>query len=185
MRPLYLSPTSWFILPIVCMRAKSLQSCPTLCDPMDCSPPCFSVHVILQARILVWVAVPSSRGFPDPGIKPTSLVSPALAGGFFTTSTTWEAPYCLLPAPKWLVPLPLKMCLLPVSRVPSPLWKDMWMLGTRSVLTAEARIGEVTRTFSYSLHSYKALKHPFYSLCLLHLSLSSSQLQWQEQVPWG
>ena len=112
-------------------------------------------------------------------------VSPALAGGFFTTSTTWEAAYCLLPVPNCLVPLPLEMCLLPVSRVPSPLWKDMWMLGTRSVLTAEVRIGEVTHTFSYSLHSYKAPKHPFYFLCLLHLSLSSSQLQWQEQVPWG
>ena len=73
MRPLYLSPTSWFILPIVCMHAKSLQLCPTLCDPMDCSPPCFSVHVILQARILEWVAVPCFRGFPDPGIKPMSL----------------------------------------------------------------------------------------------------------------
>ena len=38
------------------------QSCPTLCDPMDCSPPGSSVHGILQARILEWVAMPSSRG---------------------------------------------------------------------------------------------------------------------------
>ena len=38
------------------MRAKSLQSCPTLCDPMDCSPPGSSVHGIFQARILEWVA---------------------------------------------------------------------------------------------------------------------------------
>ena len=35
-----------------CLRAKSLQSCPTLCDPMDCSPPGFSVHRVLQAKIL-------------------------------------------------------------------------------------------------------------------------------------
>ena len=35
--------------------AKSLQSCPTLCDPVDCSPPGFSVHGILQARTLKWV----------------------------------------------------------------------------------------------------------------------------------
>ena len=35
--------------------AKSLQSCPTLCDPTDCSPPGFSVHGILQARTLEWV----------------------------------------------------------------------------------------------------------------------------------
>ena len=39
-----------------------LQSCPTLCDPMDCSPPGSSIHWILQARILGWIVVPSSRG---------------------------------------------------------------------------------------------------------------------------
>ena len=54
------------------------QSCPTLCDPMDCSPPGSSVHGILQARILEWVAIPFSRGsspgdLPDPGIEPRSL----------------------------------------------------------------------------------------------------------------
>ena len=38
------------------------QSCLTLCDPMDYSPPLSSVHGVLQARILVWVAMPSSRG---------------------------------------------------------------------------------------------------------------------------
>ena len=40
--------------------AKSLQSCPTLCNPMDYNPPSSSVHRILQARILEWVAAPSS-----------------------------------------------------------------------------------------------------------------------------
>ena len=44
--------------------AKSLQSCPTLCDPMNYSPPGSSVCGILQARILEWVAKPSSRGSP-------------------------------------------------------------------------------------------------------------------------
>ena len=41
--------------------AKSLQSCPTLCDPMDCSPPGFSIHGILQARTLEWVAISFSN----------------------------------------------------------------------------------------------------------------------------
>ena len=41
--------------------AKSLQSCPTLCDPMDCSLPGFSVHGILQARTLEWVAISFSN----------------------------------------------------------------------------------------------------------------------------
>ena len=65
---------------------------------MDYSPPGSSVHGILQARILEWVAMPSSVGLPDPGIKPVSHF-PALAGGFFTTSATWEAP----PFGEWLV----------------------------------------------------------------------------------
>ena len=42
--------------------AQSLQSCLTLCDPMDCSPPCSSVQGISQARILEWVASSFSRG---------------------------------------------------------------------------------------------------------------------------
>ena len=46
----------------VCACAKSLQSCPTLCDPVDCSPPGSSIHGILRARILEWVAILSSRG---------------------------------------------------------------------------------------------------------------------------
>ena len=48
------------------------QSCLTLCDPMDSSLPGSSVHGILQARILDWVAIPFPRDLPDPGIKPGS-----------------------------------------------------------------------------------------------------------------
>ena len=48
--------------------------CPTLYDPMDCSPPGSSVYGILQARILEWVAIPFSRGSPYPGIEPRSPV---------------------------------------------------------------------------------------------------------------
>ena len=42
-------------------RSEVAQSCPTLCDPMNCSPPGFSVHGIFQARILEWVAISFSR----------------------------------------------------------------------------------------------------------------------------
>ena len=52
----------------------SLQSCPTLWEPMDCSPPVSSVPGILQARILERVAIPFSRGTSNPGIKPRSPV---------------------------------------------------------------------------------------------------------------
>ena len=46
----------------MCMHAKSLQSYPTLCDPMDCSLRGSFAHGILQARILEWVAMPSFKG---------------------------------------------------------------------------------------------------------------------------
>ena len=69
---------------IFSVYAKSLQSCLTLCDPRDCSPTVFSVHGILQARILCGLPFPSPGDIPNPGIEPTSLMSPALAGRFFT-----------------------------------------------------------------------------------------------------
>ena len=43
-----------------------IKSCLTLCDPVDCSPPGSSVHGILQARVLEWVAIPSPRGSSQP-----------------------------------------------------------------------------------------------------------------------
>ena len=73
------------------MHAKLLQPCLTLCDPMNYSPPNPTVHGISQERILELVASSSSRDLPDPGIKPEPLMLPALAGGFFTISATWEA----------------------------------------------------------------------------------------------
>ena len=51
---------------LTCMCAKLLQSCPTLCDTMDHNPSDSSVHGILQARILEWVTMPSSRGSFQP-----------------------------------------------------------------------------------------------------------------------
>ena len=58
---------------------------------MDCSLPGSSVYGISQARILEWIAVPSSRGSSRPRIELAFLASPALSGKFFTTSATWEA----------------------------------------------------------------------------------------------
>ena len=54
--------------------AKLLHLCPTLCNPMDYSPPGSSVHGILQARMLEWVAMPSSRGSSRPRARTTSLL---------------------------------------------------------------------------------------------------------------
>ena len=68
----------------VCVCACS-QSCPTLCDPMDCS--CRASLSMEFCRQEYWSGLlfPPPGDLPDPGIEPTSLVSPVLAGGFFTT----------------------------------------------------------------------------------------------------
>ena len=65
------------------------QSYLTLCDPMDCSPPGSAVHGILQARILEWVAISSSRGSSPP--RDQTQVS-YIAGRFFTIWATRGAP---------------------------------------------------------------------------------------------
>ena len=64
------------------------QSCLTLCDPMDCSPPGSSVHGMLQARMLEWVAFPPPGDLPNPGIE---LTSPGLQY-WQTDSFTSELP---------------------------------------------------------------------------------------------
>ena len=68
------------------MHAKSLQSCPTLCNATDCSPPGSSVHGILQARTLEWVAVPFSRGSSRLWNRTLVSCGSCLAHGFFTLS---------------------------------------------------------------------------------------------------
>ena len=61
--------------PARCLHACSaIRSCPTLCDPMDCSPPGSSVHGILQPSILEWVTILFSRGSYNPGVEPGSPV---------------------------------------------------------------------------------------------------------------
>ena len=73
-----------------CMCAKSLQSCPTLCNPMDCSAPGSCIHGILQARVLEWVAIPFSMGSPWP--REQTCVS-CIEGGLFTIWDTRQAFY--------------------------------------------------------------------------------------------
>ena len=63
----------------------SCSSSPTLCDPIDCSPPGSSVHGILQARILEWIAITFSKGSSSfEGLNPHLLKSLALADGLFS-----------------------------------------------------------------------------------------------------
>ena len=58
---------------------------------MDCGLPGSSVHGVLQQEYFSGLPFPPPGDLPDPGIEPMCLKSPAVAGGFFTTGTTWEA----------------------------------------------------------------------------------------------
>ena len=95
--------TRWYCA-YMCAKSLSLQSCLTLCKPVDHSCTGSSVHGILQAiwkylnikihsRILEWIATLSSKGSYQPRVQTCGLfcTSPALVGEFFTTSITWEA----------------------------------------------------------------------------------------------
>ena len=74
--------------PKPCVLCLAAQSCPTVCNPMDYSPPGSSVHGILQARIPEWVAMPSSRGSSQP--RDWIQVS-SIGGRFFILWATREA----------------------------------------------------------------------------------------------
>ena len=90
------------------MHARSLQSCLPLFGPVDCSSPGSSVRGILQARILEWIVISFSRYHCDLGVEPASLVSPALAGGFFTTGATDDNTHCIFQTTKKEETLPFK-----------------------------------------------------------------------------
>ena len=91
------------------------QSCPTLCDPMDCGPPGSSAHGILQARILEWIAMPSSRGFSQHRDRTQDS---CIAGRFFTIWATGAA-HCLSPFVHFnlWVQCPRAFCLLSLRHV--------------------------------------------------------------------
>ena len=131
---------------MACVCAKSLQSCLTHCDPMDCSLPGFSVHGIFPARILEWVAIFSSRGSSPP--RDRACVScigragslPLVPPGkpqFLATTTLLYVPLSLT-APnssyKWnytaIFNCPLGLCMFSIRQWhPTPVlfvWKIPW-----------------------------------------------------------
>ena len=93
------------------------QSCPTLCHPMNCSPPGSSVHRILQARILEWVGIPFSRGSSPP--RDGTEVS-CFAGRFFTI---WDTKEAHVHSDSWNSSLQSHLCesrILPAAPTPPP-----------------------------------------------------------------
>ena len=90
---------NWILVRAV--RTKSLQSCLILCDPVDCQAPLSKGF----SRQDSWSGLPfpPPGDLPDPGRQSSSLMSPALAGGFFMTSATWESlpGYTFTKLPLW------------------------------------------------------------------------------------
>ena len=90
---LYVYSRAVVLLP--CVKMSVTQSCSTLCNPMDCSPPGSSVHGILQTRILrVRLPCPSLGDLPDPGIEPVSPAwqADSLPPSHLGSPSSWSLP---------------------------------------------------------------------------------------------
>ena len=127
----------------VCMCAQSLQSCQTLCNPRDCSPPGSSVCGIFQERILEWINLPGN--LPGPGTEPVSPVAPALQVDFFFFFNCWDSGE----APKMLFALftllPSQVC----SRVfPEAVWHE------RDLAKCKAIAAFSLLVFCFGKHGY-------------------------------
>ena len=108
------------------------QSCPTLCDPVDCSLPRFSVHGILQARILEWVAIPFSTGSSRP--RNWTRVSALLIKSEKRRKKIWDLqkkePKNLNDSQYSWKTLPMKSNTYSIKKMHSPLWEtraDRWI----------------------------------------------------------
>ena len=99
----------YFFIQYSIMHAQYLQSCQTLYDPTDAGPPGSFVHGILQARILEWIAISSSRGSSWPRDRTSVFYVSCITGRFFTRWTKGKAtpgyflgPWASVVAARWL-----------------------------------------------------------------------------------
>ena len=115
---------------MLCICAQSLQWCPTLCSQRDCSPPGSSIYGILHARMLEWVALPSSRVsfWLEPGIKLTSPLSPALQADSLLVSH-WGSFSALYTQGL------IKPCLMAICNI---MFGEMWILSCKDLKTLTA-----------------------------------------------
>ena len=120
-------PPPW--QPPLCLgvHAKLLQSCPTLWDRMDCMVPGSSIHWTSRQKYWSGLPFPPPGNLPDPEIEPASFTSPALAGGFFTTSAMCEALYVceseqMVISCLWHSPVPLDDCPGQLFWALTPVW---------------------------------------------------------------
>ena len=125
---LFCKTTFLFMFPkvcfkMLCMHANVLQSCSTLCEPMDCSPLGSSVHGILQTRILEWVAIPFSKGSSQPRDRTWLFHFAGRLPTIWTTRAVLWLPYTCIFLLLILPFLNLLICLcVSHSVVSDPLW---------------------------------------------------------------
>ena len=129
-------------------ESEVAQSCPTLCDPVDCSPPCSYDHGILQARILEWVAISFSRGPSQP--RDQTRVS-RIGGRYFNLWAPREAGISEnnLPAMQetWIPSLgwedPLEEGMTTHSSIPAwriPTYRGAWWATVHGVTKSQTRL---------------------------------------------
>ena len=132
-----------------CVQAKLLS--PTLCYPVDCSLEGSTCWWDSPGKELEWLPCPPPGNLPDLEIKPSSLTSPVFAGGFFTTSATWEAMLAMVILIKcWHIPTIKK-------RERENSLDAIFFLWHRTSFP-------LVRFVDSTLHSFKIL--PFFSNCL-------------------
>ena len=131
------------------------QLCPTVWDPMDCSPPSSSVHGNSPGRTTgVSYHFLLQGNLPNPGIQPTSLASLALAGGFFTTSATWKA--------QWEIHLhAILLCGVHSFFRSKTLSPEVYSVAARTVT-------ELDHRSDFTPYTHHAHHHRHHHLCHLH-----------------
>ena len=138
------------------------QSCPIIWDPVDYSPPGSSVHGIFLARVQEWLPFPAPGDLPNPGIEPTSLGSPALAGGLFTAAPpnlpTLE--FIILPG---CIQLHFLWTLVHMCNTSCKLTRDMWSSSFQSLMymrytPRRLESSEVRQSVLFAL-----ISHPLFS----------------------
>ena len=107
-----------------------IQLCPTLCNPMDYSPPGSSVHGISHMKILEWVAISSPGHLPRPGTEPASPT-----GRFFTCH--WATREALSKSSPFVMPPPITLLLFPLISLASATGRILILRSLRSQLAAQ------------------------------------------------
>ena len=175
---------------LFCLLCSVVQSCLTFFSPMDCSPPHSSAHGIFQQEHWSGLLFPTPGHLPNLQMETVSLESPALAGGFFTTSATWEA--LVLVAGYLFWSLFIGWCCGNVCSSLWLIWHSMVIFGCINLYFNS----QIFKGFIYDLCIFiSSLRRPSlrnstllyilkFEICFSHLCLNSSELIFKSATRW-